>query len=460
MADVHRLPTPPHSIEAEQSVLGSVLIDNSVFHLISNRIESSDFYRADHRIIWSAYKALQAEHQAIDAVTVSAYLERKGTLTETGGLAYLGQLGNDTPTTANVETYAGIVRERASLRRLKAIAEETAAQACDAGERSAAELVANAQEDLHRLQTSARTGKGLTDARQLVNEFTDDLDARAAGAMGLRIGLPDFDELTCGLEPGDLVVIPARPAMGKTALLVSIASTVSQTHGTAVFSAEMPSAQLMRRCVSLQAEIPQGSLRRPAKLTDEDWAKISTAAGVIAQRKLWIDDTGSPSLSHIRSETIALKSRASLGLVMVDYVQLVRAPGANRYEQLRDVAYGLKALAKEIAVPIIVLAQLNRDLEKRDDKRPHISDVRDSGAIEEAADIVGLLYSEGYYDPQFGMPYVLECQIAKNRNGERGQCLWHFSGAYSRVTPLDPGAAANYRRLLSRPQKRASSRDL
>jgi replicative DNA helicase len=219
----------------------------------------------------------------------------------------------------------------------------------------------------------------------------------------------------------------------------------------------MPSSQLMRRCVALQAGIPQGLLRRPEKLTGDDWSKIDKAASTIAQRKLWIDDTGSPSLSHIRAEAISLKSRASIGLVLVDYVQLVRAPGANRYEQLRDVAYGLKALAKELAVPVIVLAQLNRGVEAREHKRPQMSDLRDSGAIEEAADIVGLLYSEGYYDHDFSMPYVLECQIAKNRNGERGQCLWHFDGAYSRVAPLDPGAAANYRRLLTKAHQRASS---
>jgi replicative DNA helicase len=458
MADVHRLPVPSHSIEQEQALLGSLLIEPAAWSRIS--IEASDFYRHDHRLIFTAAAALHADRKPVDTTMVCDYLERQGLLADVGGLSYIGRLVKETATTANVESYAREVREHASLRRLSKVGERIQDLVADAGGRSAAELVANAQEDLHRLQTSARTGKGLVDARQLVNDFTDDLDARAAGSMGLQIGLPDFDEKTNGLEPGDLVVLPARPAMGKTALLISIASTVSETIGTAVFSAEMPSAQMMRRCVSQQTEIPQGSLRRPAKLTDEDWAKISTAAGVIAQRKLWIDDTGAPSLSHIRSETIALKARASLGLVMVDYVQLVRAPGANRYEQLRDVAYGLKALAKELAVPIIVLAQLNRDLEKRDDKRPFISDVRDSGAIEEAADIVGLLYSEGYYDPQFSMPYVLECSIAKNRNGERGQCLWHFDGAFSRVRPLDPGAAANYRRLLSKPQKRASSADL
>jgi replicative DNA helicase len=451
MAEVHRLPLPPHSVVAEQALLGSLLIEPTAWSRIS--IEASDFYRNDHKLIYGAIAALLAERKAVDTTTVCDHLERQGLLDDTGGLSYIGRLVRDTPTAANVETYAAEVRERSTLRRLNKAGERILELVADAGGRSAEELVASAQESLHRLQTRARTGKGLVDARQLVNDFTDDLDARAAGAKGLEIGLPDFDEKTCGLEPGDLVVIPARPGIGKTAVLVSVASTVSQTTPTAVFSAEMPSAQLMRRCVSLQAEVAQGSLRRPEKLTDEDWSKIAKAAGAIAQRKLWIDDTGSPTLSHIRSETIALKARASLGLVLIDYVQLVRAPGANRYEQLRDVAYGLKALAKELAVPIIVLAQLNRDLEKRDDKRPHISDVRDSGAIEEAADIVGLLYSEGYYDPQFSMPYVLECQIAKNRNGERGHCLWHFDGAYSRVTPLDPGAAANYRRLLSKPQR-------
>jgi replicative DNA helicase len=458
MADVHRLPLPPHSVEAEQALLGSLILDAKAWPRVASQIVAADFYRADHRIIFAAIAALQDTRLAVDVVSITELLERLGTLSDAGGLAYIGRLARDTPSAENIETYAGLVRERSSLRRLKTIGEEIAGSACDAGERCAAELTASAQENLHRLQRCARTGKGLIGARQLVGELTDDLDARSAGrSVGLRVGLADFDDLTNGLEPGDLVVIAARPGMGKTALLVSIASLVSQTIVAAVFSAEMPSSQLMRRCVALQAEIPQGLLRRPEKLTRDDWSKIDKAAGTIAQRKLWIDDTGSPSLSHIRAEAIALKSRASIGLVLIDYVQLVRGPGANRYEQLRDVAYGLKALAKELAAPIIVLAQLNRGVESREHKRPHISDLRDSGAIEEAADIVGLLYSEGYYDREFSMPYVLECQIAKNRNGERGQCLWHFDGQYSRVVPLDPGAAANYRRVLTKAQQRASS---
>ena len=460
MAEVHRLPLPPHSVEAEQALLGSLLIEPTAWPRIANRVESADFYRTDHRVIFGAIAALHDGHGAVDPIIVSEYLERRGVLADVGGLSYIGNLARDTPSAANVETYASAVRERASLRRLHKIGETIADVAGDTGGRSAAELIASAQEDLHRLQTSARVGAGLIDARQLVNELCADMDARAQGSAGLRINLEDFDELTCGLEAGDLVVIAARPGMGKTALLVSIASIVSQRIGAAVFSAEMPSAQLMRRCIALQAEVSQGLLRRPEKLTNEDWSKIDKAAGVIGQRRLWIDDAGLPSLAHIRAEVIALKSRASLGLVLVDYVQLVRGPGANRYEQLRDVAYGLKSLAKETAIPIIVLAQLNRGVEAREHKRPHIADLRDSGAIEEAADIVGLLYSEGYYDPDFPMPYVLECQIAKNRNGERGECLWRFDGVYSRVTALDSGAAAQYRRLLLVKSKRKDTNDL
>jgi replicative DNA helicase len=431
-----------------------LLLSAPAWAQVSSRLSGSDFYRAEHRLIFAAISDLHKAGKAVDAVTVSEYLEQQGS--DAGGLSYVATLARDTPSAANIEAYAGAVLERSSLRRLKEIG-ELIAQAAAAGDQSAAELAASAQEQLHRLHARSRAGTGLIEARKLIGEFTDDLDARSEGSKGLKVGLPDFDQLTCGLEAGDLVVIAARPGMGKTAMMVSIASTTSVSTGTAVFSAEMPAHQLMRRCVALQAEIPQGLLRTAEQLTPEHWKAISTAAGSIAQRRLWIDDTGTPSLTHIRAETLALKSRAPLGLILIDYVQLVRGIGKNRYEELRDVAYGLKALAKELSVPIIVLAQLNRGVESREQKRPQISDLRDSGAIEEAADIVGLLYSEAYYDPAFAMPYVLECQIAKNRNGERGECVWRFDGALSRITLLESGATAHYRRLLAKPAKRAQS---
>jgi replicative DNA helicase len=457
MADVRRLSVPPQSTEAEQSILGALLIDQQAWARVADVISADDFYRPDHRTIFAAIASLKEQRRATDAVTVADFLERQGTLSDAGGLAYLATLAKDTPSSGNIESYASAVRERSALRRLKAIS-ESIAKAVSAGDgRSAAELVADAQAQLQRLQARSRTGKGLVQWGELVGEFVDDLDKRSSGPTGLCVGLPDFDELTCGLEAGDLVVIAARPGMGKTALMVSIASTVSQTKGVAVFSAEMPSKQLVRRCVAFQSEIPQGLLRHAERLTDEHWVKISEATGGLADRRLWIDDTATPAINHIRAETIALKSREPLGLVLVDYVQLVTGHGANRYEQLREVSYGLKALAKDLAVPIVVLAQLNRGVESREHKRPQISDLRDSGAIEEAADIVGLLYSEGYYNSEFGMPYVLECAVQKNRNGERGECLWHFAGAYSRVSPLTDGARAQYHRIRAESRRSRNS---
>jgi replicative DNA helicase len=457
--DPRQSPIATHSVEAEQALLGGLMLDPTAWARIATRVVTADFFRTDHRTIFEAIAQLQDRRLAIDAVTVSDYLERLGTLADAGGLAYIARLVDETPTAANVESYASAVRERSLLRRFKRIADAIAVSATDANGRTATDLIADAHKSLFQLHVCARPSSGLVDSLKLVHDLLDDLDARSGGSRGLSIGLSDFDELTCGLEPGDLVVIAARPGMGKTALLVSIASTVSAVTGTIVFSAEMPSLQLMRRCIALEAPISQGLLRKADLLKDHEWASISAAADVIAGRQLWIDDTATPTLTHIRSEILALRVRAPLGLVLIDYVQLVKGSGKNRYEELRDVAYGLKALAKEVGIPIVVLAQLNRGVEARDHKRPQVSDLRDSGAIEEAADIVGLLYSEGYYDPNFSMPYVLECQIAKNRNGERGACLWRFDGAFSRVQLLDSGAAADYRRICAKQHQRGG-RDL
>lgn len=304
------------------------------------------------------------------------------------------------------------------------------------------------------LHGSAIVGRGMVEARILVAELLDDLDRRRAGECGLSVGLPDFDRASFGLDPGDLVVLAGRPGMGKTALLVSIAASVSRDTPVAVFSAEMPSMQMMRRCVAALSGLPQSRMRQPDQLQPADWERLAETAGQVSGRRLWVDDTAAPTLAHVRGEVLALQTRSPLGLVMIDYVQLVQGEGGNRYEQLRDVAYGLKALAKESQVPIVLLAQLNRSVDGRDNKRPRIADLRDSGAIEEAADIVGLLYSEGYYDPEFAMPNVLECAIEKNRNGERGLCYWHFSGDLSRVGVLEPHAAAQYRTLLAHRKKR------
>jgi replicative DNA helicase len=439
----------PHSTEAEQALLGSLLIDATAWAQVGAAIRSEDFHRPDHRLIFEVLSELAARNRPMDVVTVSHQLERRKLLEDAGGLAYLSELARDTPTAANVGAYAKLVRDAAALRSLARFGVDLERQVADSRGREAAEILAAAMRQLIELQTSARTTGGLVAVAQLSRELIDDLDRRREHQVGLQTGLADLDALTAGLEPGDLAVIAARPGMGKTSLLVSIAAHVAKAAAVAVFSAEMPAQQLMRRCVALLGGISQTKLRRPEKLTGEDWDAIGPAATVVADRRLWIDETPQPALAHIRAESFALKARAGLGLVLVDYVQLVRGAGRNRYEELRDVAYGLKALAKDLQVPILALAQLNRGVESRDHKRPHASDLRDSGAIEEAADIIGLLYSEGYYDPGFTMRDVLECAIAKNRNGERGECLWRFSGARSEVTVLDADTAAQYRRLRS-----------
>ncbi len=442
-------PTLPNPTEAEQALLGSILIDSTAWAQIAGVMRQEDFHRADHRLIFAVLSELATRNRPLDVVTVSNQLERRKLLEDAGGLAYLSQLARDTPTAANVGAYAKLVHDAAALRALARFGADLERQVADSRGRDAAEILAAATRQLIELQTSARTTKGLVAAEQLSRELLDDLDRRSERQIGLQIGLEDFDAITGGLEPGDLAVLAGRPGMGKTSILVTVATQVAKASTVAVFSAEMPAQQLMRRCVALLGGISQTKLRRPEKLTGEDWDAIAPAATAVADRRLWIDDTPLPALSHLRAETFALKARAGLGLILVDYVQLVTAPGKNRYEQLRDVAYGLKALAKDLEVPIIALAQLNRGVESRDHKRPHPSDLRDSGAIEEAADIIGLLYSEGYYDAGFTMRDVLECAIAKNRNGERGECLWRFSGARSEVTVLDPDSAAQYRRLRS-----------
>jgi replicative DNA helicase len=294
------------------------------------------------------------------------------------------------------------------------------------------------------LHGQIRTGGGPQSSQELILALIDDLDRRREAPAGISTGVADLDLLTSGLEPGDLIVIGARPGMGKTALAVTLTSNVSHIHGVLVFSAEMPSQQIMRRILAKEANVAQSRLRRAEKLSDEDWIAITPAVATIAAQKFWIDDKALPSLDYIRAESFVLKAKHGLGLLIIDYVQLVKTGGRNRYEELRDISYGLKALAKDLQIPVIILAQLNRTVEGNQDKRPSMSSLRDSGAIEEAADIVALLYREGYYDPDFGMPYVLECNVEKNRNGDRGTCYWRFNGEQSRITMLDSGARAQY----------------
>lgn len=455
MNAVTRLQEPSHSVEAEQAIIGAVLLEPKAWARVAS-LKPADFYRHDNRTIWAALSAVLADGLA-DKFAIIDRLSRNGELEAVGGREYIAGLVASTGSAASVESYAKLIREHAARRRLADAAVEIARLAN--GDNTVAQAYEQASRIFGELHGRARVGRGLVESRKLVGELIDDLDRRQAGERGLSVGLPDFDWLSFGLDAGDLVVIAGRPGMGKTALLVSIAAHVSRSSGVAVFSAEMPANQLMRRTVALLSGVSQSALRHPADLQQSDWQEIATATNAISDRRLWVDDTPTPSLEHVRGEVLALANRIDLKLVMVDYVQLVQGRGANRYEQLRDVAYGLKALAKEARLPIIMLAQLNRGIESREVKRPRLADLRDSGAIEEAADIVGMLYCEGYYDKEFSMPDVLELSIEKNRNGERGGCLWKFRGETSHVEPLGEGARAQYIHLMAEARRRRHTKD-
>jgi replicative DNA helicase len=448
VAEVAYLPTAsPHSLEAEQAVLGALLLDGPrTWPLIAPILAPEDFYRPDHRVIFEGV----AELKGGDVVTVYALLERQGRAEAVGGLAYLSRLARETATSANAEEYARVVRERAQLRSLAEMGRRLETSAREQG-RSAEDLAADLERQLSQLRGRAKDGAGLVAAADLARALIDDLDARREGATGLSTGLADFDEITGGLEPGELTIFAGRPGLGKTALLVTVAAHVARDKPVAIFSAEMPALQLARRCAALLGGVSQTRLRRPKQLTEEDWAKVAEGTGRFGDRKLWIDDRQQPPIEHIRAECIGHKARHGLSLVLIDYCQLIQGHGANRYEQLLNVAYGAKGLAKELSVPVVLLAQINRGVEKRDrgDRRPRMSDLRDSGGIEEAADIIGMLYREGYYDDSFDWPNVVECMLEKHRNGERAQCLWNFQGEFSRMTALDDSARALYRRAIA-----------
>jgi replicative DNA helicase len=454
-AEVAHLPLAPHSVEAEQSVLGALLLDGRrVWPLVAPILQPQDFFRPDHRAVFEAIAALDGN---ADAITLYAHLERRQLAEAVGGLAYLSRLSRETSSPANAEAYAKVVRERAQLRGLAEIGRCLEADAAQHGN-SAEEITADLERRLSELRGRAKTGSGLVAAQDLARALVDDLERRREGALGLQTGLADFDELTGGLEPGDLAIFAGRPGLGKTALMVTITAHVSRELSAAVFSAEMPALQLARRCTALLGGVSQTKLRRPKQLTDEDWARVAEGIGRFGERKLWINDRQQPPMEHIRAECIGHKARHGLSLVLIDYCQLVQGNGDNRHQQLTDVAYRSKGLAKELSVPVILLAQVNRGVEHREEKRPRMSDLRESGGIEEAADIIGMMYREGYYNPDFGMPNVVECMLEKHRNGERAQCLWHFSGEFSRMTSLGIEGRQQYRQLLAGPATKSSAK--
>ncbi|HEX4023082.1 MAG TPA: replicative DNA helicase [Steroidobacteraceae bacterium] len=441
--------TPPHSVEAEQSVLGALLIDSVAWDQVADVVRAEDFYRPDHRLIFEAFAELVAAGRPGDVITVSEQLERRGRLVDAGGLAYLGTLARDTPTAANARSYALIVHERALLRRLLEAGRQIASSVFSDEGLAARDLVDRAEALVFDIAEQGARGRGgairvaslLPPLIDKIDEWHSDPDK----LRGLATGFTDFDRLTGGLRPGDLVVVAGRPSMGKTTLAVNMAEFAAVSPdiraSVAIFSMEMPSEQLVTRMLSSIGHVPLNSIRT-GRISDDDWVRITAATSQLSEAKLFIDESPGLTPTELRARARRIKREHGLGLVVVDYLQLMQVPGTkeNRATEIAEISRGLKALAKELQVPVIALSQLNRGVEQRQEKKPVMSDLRESGAIEQDADMILLIYRDEVYDKNTTKKGIAEIDLAKHRNGEIGTFLLTFQGQYTRFVNFAPDA--------------------
>jgi replicative DNA helicase len=448
-AAVDEIRVPPHSIEAEQAVLGGLMLDNRGFDAIGDRITSDDFYRRDHQLIFEAIAELAARSEPFDAVTLSEALERKSLSDETGGLIYLAGLVRDTPSAANIRAYAEIVRKRAILRRLISVGGAIAASAYDPEGREANEIVDEAERLVFEIaESGGKAGSGFVPLRNELGSVIDRLDmlAQNKGQLtGVSTGFNRLDEMTAGLQKGDLIVIAGRPSMGKTTFALNIAENAAfgpKKAKVGVFSMEMSREQLAFRMVSSLGHVDQSRLRI-GNLDGEDWSRVNSAISMMKEASIFIDDTGALTPTEVRARARRLKREHGLDLIVLDYLQLMQVAGntENRATEISEISRSLKALAKELAVPVIALSQLNRSVEQRTDKKPVMSDLRESGAIEQDADVIMMIYREEVYDKNTTRKGIADIIIAKQRNGEIGEIQLTFLGKYTKFENFAPESA-------------------
>jgi len=445
-----RLKVPPHSIEAEQSLLGGLMLDHQSWDKIADIVSERDFYRKDHRLIFSAISALAEAASPCDVVTVSEHLGNRGQLDDAGGLEYLATLANESPGAANARAYARILRERSMLRALISAGNQISGAAFTTDGRSAAEIVDEAERLVFEIAESGARGRsGFRALKQILPEAVDRIDVlhQSEGDItGIPSGFTEFDKLTAGLQAGELIVIAGRPSMGKTTLAINIAenAAIGSKVPTAIFSMEMPSQQLAFRMISSLGRVNQTHLRT-GKFPDEDWSRINTAVQLMSDAPIFIDDTAGLSPTEIRARARRLQREHGLGLIVVDYLQLMAVPGSkeNRATEISEISRSLKALAKELALPIIALSQLNRGVEQRTDKRPVMSDLRESGAIEQDADLIVFIYREEVYNQDTPRKGIADISIAKQRNGPIGDFPLTFVGRYTKFENWAPDTYAD-----------------
>jgi replicative DNA helicase len=444
-------PAPPHSVEAEQAVLGGLMLDDAAWDNVADAVIEQDFYRPDHQLIFAAITALAGEGKPCDVVTVSQHLERSGKLENAGGLAYLSAIARDTPSAANVRAYADIVRERSLLRQLIRAGTDIASSVFNNDGESARSLVDRAEQRVFEIaEGTFRRREGAVAVRQLLPGVIDQIDEwhnNPDKLRGLPTGFTDFDKLTGGLRAGDLVIIAGRPSMGKTTLAVNMAEYAAVHPGTrasvAIFTMEMPSEQVITRMLASIGGVPLNSLRS-GKISDDDWVRITGATSQLSEAKIFVDEAPALNPTELRARARRVKREHGLDLIVVDYLQLMQVPGTqeNRATEIAEISRGLKALAKELSVPVIALSQLNRGVEQREHKKPVMSDLRESGAIEQDADMILLIYREEVYDRNTTKKGIAEIDLVKHRNGEIGMFLLTFQGQYTRFANYVPDSYA------------------
>jgi replicative DNA helicase len=446
-----RLKVPPNSIEAEQSLIGGLMLDALAWDKIADVITAEDFYRKDHRLIFSAIAGLIESGSPCDVVTVSEHLDSRGELDNAGGLEYLATLSNETAGAANARAYAKILRERAMLRSLISAGNEIAGSAFTNDGRTAAEVLEDAEKMVFEIADRGTRGKkGFKSLKDILPEAVDRIDMlhQSDGDItGISTGYNEFDKLTAGLQPGDLVIVAGRPSMGKTTLAVNMAenAAIGSKVPTAIFSMEMPAQQLAFRMISSLGRVDQTHLRT-GNFPDEDWSRINTAVQLMSEAPIFIDDTPSLSPGEIRARARRLQREHGLGLIVVDYLQLMQVPGnkENRATEIGEISRGLKALAKELSCPVIALSQLNRSVEQRTDKRPVMSDLRESGAIEQDADLILFIYREEVYNQDTPRKGIADIAIAKQRNGPIGDFPLTFVGRYTKFENWVPDTYGDF----------------
>ena len=445
MAEVEELRVQPQDILAEQSVLGAIFIDESKLVFVREYIDSRDFFKYAHRLIFQAMVGLSDRGEAIDATTVRTILDNQGDLQNIGGLSYLVEIINSVPTSANAEYYAKIVAEKATLRRLIAKLTESVNQAYEASS-PVDEIIASAEKGLIDVSENANRN-GFRSIRDVLNVNFGNLEARSqqtSDITGLATGYQDLDHMTTGLHEEELIILAARPAVGKTAFALNIAQNIGTKldKTVAIFSLEMGAESLVDRMLAAEGLVESHSIRT-GQLTEEEWRKYTIAQGNLANASIYIDDTPGIRITEIRSRARKLSQETgNLGLILIDYLQLITGTGReNRQQEVSEISRQLKILAKELKVPVIALSQLSRSVEQRQDKRPVLSDIRESGSIEQDADIVAFLYRDDYYDrggeEEGNLPKnKVEVIIEKNRSGARGTVELIFQKEYNKFSSI------------------------